>query len=375
MSSGHAEVVGGGIGGLTAATALALRGWTVRLHERDTRIRTVGAGIYVWDNGLEALDTIGAAAEGLDDAYEAPAITVRASDGRPLYRIDVNQPGGARCVTLLRDRLIGALHVAAEHAGVEVCTGSAAVSATADGTVEFSTGTSTRADLVVAADGVHSLLRDRLGISYRRIRMRQGAARVMVSGERPFIPGMDVDQHHEFLGGRRRLLYTPCTATQTYLAFVADNDDTATVGPELDLAAWARAFPLLVPVFDAARGRALIRWDNFELIRLSTWSHGRVAVLGDAAHAQPPYVGQGGGTAMNSAVGLAAAVSESADVEDGLNRWEQALRPPIEKAQTTSYRMRLIGSVPEVLRGPLLGALGRSRSSATSQLIKKRSAA
>ncbi|WP_207558464.1 FAD-dependent oxidoreductase, partial [Mycobacteroides abscessus] len=128
MSSGHAEVVGGGIGGLTAATALALRGWTVRLHERDTRIRTVGAGIYVWDNGLEALDTIGAAAEGLDDAYEAPAITVRASDGRPLYRIDVNQPGGARCVTLLRDRLIGALHVAAEHAGVEVCTGSAAVS-------------------------------------------------------------------------------------------------------------------------------------------------------------------------------------------------------------------------------------------------------
>lgn len=147
-----------------------------------TRIRTVGAGIYVWDNGLEALDTIGAAAEGLDDAYEAPAITVRASDGRPLYRIDVNQPGGARCVTLLRDRLIGALHVAAEHAGVEVCTGSAAVSATADGTVEFSTGTSTRADLVVAADGVHSLLRDRLGISYRRIRMRQGAARVMVSG-------------------------------------------------------------------------------------------------------------------------------------------------------------------------------------------------
>lgn len=180
MADRHAEVIGGGIGGLTAATALARNGWTVRLHERQTAIRAIGAGIYVWDNGLSALEEIGAFADATRGAHIGPAVEARSRTGRTLYRIDINAEGGPRCYTLLRDRLIDALVQAATRAGVELVTDSAAVVAEPDGRVEFKDGRVTNADLVVVANGVHSRLRDRLGLTARRIQMREGAARLMV---------------------------------------------------------------------------------------------------------------------------------------------------------------------------------------------------
>src|SRR5258708_33937095 len=66
---GSAEIVGGGFAGLTAACALAQRGWRVRVHERADRLRTAGAGINVYENGLRVLEALGAAEETLGDAF------------------------------------------------------------------------------------------------------------------------------------------------------------------------------------------------------------------------------------------------------------------------------------------------------------------
>ncbi|MFY9770113.1 MAG: NAD(P)-binding protein [Xanthobacteraceae bacterium] len=59
MSRRHAEIAGAGFAGLTAACALALRGWSVRVHERADRLRTTGAGIYIYENGLRVLEAVG----------------------------------------------------------------------------------------------------------------------------------------------------------------------------------------------------------------------------------------------------------------------------------------------------------------------------
>ena len=58
MTTQSAEVIGAGLAGLTAATALAQRGWNVRLHERERETRAIGAGIYVWGNGLATLEAL-----------------------------------------------------------------------------------------------------------------------------------------------------------------------------------------------------------------------------------------------------------------------------------------------------------------------------
>lgn len=369
----HAEVIGGGIGGLTVATALARHGWTVRLHERQPEIRAVGAGIYMWDNGLHALESIGAFESATRGAHLGPAVEAHGHDGRVLYRIEINTPGRPRCYTLLRDRLIGALVDAAGRAGVELVTDSAAVAVGADGSVEFEDGASAAADLVVAADGVHSRLRDHLGQPGHRIRMTQGAARMMVPMSSEYFPAAAAVEHHEFFHRNRRLLYTPCTADQVYLAFVSDVDDSATRGSHIDVTSWQRSFPTLGPLLEAARGVPFLRWDTFEYIRLNSWSQGRVAFLGDAAHAQPPYLGQGGGTAMTNAVALAAAVSRPGRaLPDALVAWERGQRPDVERTQRTSYRMRLLNSVPDAVRDPLLSLVGRTSTFANSQLAATR---
>jgi 2-polyprenyl-6-methoxyphenol hydroxylase-like FAD-dependent oxidoreductase len=372
MSSRHATVIGGGIGGLTAAAALARHGWTVRLHERQPEIRAVGAGIYIWDNGLFALDSIGAFAEATHGAHAAPAIEARARTGRLLYRIGINGEGQPRCYTLLRDVLIAALVRSAREAGVELLTGSAATAVRADGTVEFDAGGTETADLVVVADGVHSRLRDSLDLAYRRIRMRQGAARLMIPASSAHVPSRDAVKHLEFFQGRRRLLYTPCTPDLVYLALVCDADDPAIRGSHVDVAQWRRSFPGLAPLLEATADIP-IRWDTFEHVRLAAWSRGRVALLGDAAHAQPPYLGQGGGTAMTNAVALAATVSRPGlTLREALETWERDTRPGVERTQRTSYRMRLLNLVPDLLRDPLLTVAGRTSGFAAAQLAATR---
>ncbi len=372
MNSRNAIVIGGGIGGLTASAALARHGWTVRLHERRPEIRAVGAGIYIWDNGLFALATIGATAEAIREAHIGPAVEARSRSGRVLFRIGINGANQPRCYTLLRDRLMTALVRSARDSGVDIVTDSAATSVHPNGTVRFEAGDRETADLVVVADGVHSRLRDSLDLPYQRIRMTQGAARLMIPTSPDYLPPEDAGKHLEFFHGRRRLLYTPCTPERVYLALTCDTDDPAIRGDRVDVAQWRRSFPRLGTLLDATAD-VPIRWDTFEFVRLATWSRGNVGFLGDAAHAQPPYLGQGGGTAMTNAIALAATVSRPGlGPRDALDTWERETRPGVERTQRTSYRMRLLNHVPDALRNPLLAVAGRSPRFADSQTAATR---
>ena len=66
----HAEIAGAGIGGLALAAALAQRGWSVRVHERNPELRAIGAGIYIWENGLRVLQAIGAYEEAVRGCHQ-----------------------------------------------------------------------------------------------------------------------------------------------------------------------------------------------------------------------------------------------------------------------------------------------------------------
>ena len=89
-----AEIVGGGFAGLTAACALARRGWRVRLHERADRLRTAGAGINVYENGLRVLEALGAR----DDTIRDGARATSARDARPARPAALDAPLG-RCAS------------------------------------------------------------------------------------------------------------------------------------------------------------------------------------------------------------------------------------------------------------------------------------
>src|SRR5262252_1072303 len=178
MRQHHAEIAGAGFAGLTAACALAQRGWSVRVHERGEKLRTTGAGIYIYENGLRVLEAVGAYAAAVAGANPAHRREVRDERNR---LISVHHwDAGVRAFSIVRQQVINALAAAAAHAGAEIVTGSAITGATAAGELVLADGRSFRADLVIGADGSNSRVRESVGLLARRRLLPDGAIRLLI---------------------------------------------------------------------------------------------------------------------------------------------------------------------------------------------------
>ncbi|MFN2644256.1 MAG: FAD-dependent monooxygenase [Burkholderiales bacterium] len=348
-----AEIVGGGFGGLSAACALARRGWRVRLHERADQLRTAGAGINVYENGLRVLEALGACDETISGGARHSVRETRDEQNRLLS----THPWTVRVYGVLRQRMIDALAAAARRAGAEIITGSEGVSATPEGELMLADGGRARADLVVAADGVNSRIRDSLGLLARRRFLPDGCIRIL-------IPKMDAAEATdgrtiEYWSGHRRLLYNPCSETHLYLALTMPHADAQARAVPVDKSLWASSFPHLAPLI--ARIGDIARYDRFEYIRLKHWSAGKVAVIGDAAHAIPPNIGQGAGCAMMNALALAVYLEREPDVPRALQLWERAERPLTNHTQRISLLFGMPAFWPPRLREMFYFLAGRSR--------------
>ena len=333
IQRGHAEIVGAGFGGLVAAISLAQRGWTVRVHERRASLRHEGYGIAIHKNMACIFSEFGILNDVLAGGMKIDRRDSMDSRGnvvlsrptlRSPYRID-----RAHIIALLADR--------ARAAGVDIQFEAPVKSALPDGTVILANGRQHRADLVVVADGINSTIRDDLGLLRRRIWGRDCGVRVTIPRKPEEIAG-DVQGTVmiEAWADRRRVIYCPVTKAEFYVLLTCTARDTAAHQTPIDPAAWARSFPWMRGLFDRIRDEAdwsRTRWDRFQTIRLKRWSVGCVAVLGDAAHAMPPYLAQGAGHAMMNALGLAASLETAASLEEALQQWEARERPLTEHTQ------------------------------------------
>ena len=362
MKKRHAEIVGAGFAGLTAACALAQRGWSVRVHERADRLRTAGAGIYIYENGLRVLEAVGAYEAAVRGAPFAHTREVR--DGRDRL-ISVHRWVGSRVFSIVRQNVINALAAAATRASVEIVTSSAATGATPDGELGLANARSVSADLIVGADGSNSQMRDSLGLLSKRKYLVDGCTRLLIDKtEAEWASAEDAGAKNgaktiEYWSGTRRVLFTPCSETDIYVAMTMLDRDVAAKAVPVRKDEWKRAFPHLDALFDRIGDEG--RYDRFELIKLKRWSAGRVAIVGDAAHALPPNIGQGGGCAMMNALSLAVNLERQSDVATALRNWEVAERPMTEHTQRISYILGLPTTWPPALRAAAFSIAGRSK--------------
>src|SRR6516162_8587497 len=196
----HAEIAGAGFAGLTAACALAQRGWSVRVHERGQRLRTTGAGIYIYENGLRVLAAVGAYEEAVKGAPFAHTREVRDDRNRV---ISVHRWQGSRVFSIVRQTVINALAAAATRADAEIV---------------LADGRKLKADLIIGADGSNSAVRDAVGLLAKRKYLVDGATRLLIAKTEQERLAADGATTVEYWSGTRRVLYTPCSERDIYIA-------------------------------------------------------------------------------------------------------------------------------------------------------------
>ncbi|OKK05440.1 FAD-dependent monooxygenase [Streptomyces sp. CB02400] len=305
----RAIVIGGGIGGLTAAAALHRRGVRVTVLERAGSLEPVGAAISLAPNALRGLDVIGLG----DDIRALSAWQgdggLRAPGGRWLSRTSAaaaTERFGGPLVLLHRATLVGHLVALLPSDAVRTATdarlldpgdsGRPARVGTPDGELE--------ADLVVAADGIHSAVRRVLfpghpGPVYAGFT----TWRVVIP-----LPGVEFASHETW--GRGRIWGTHPLKDGRVYAYAAAVAPAGEHAPDDERAELLRLYgDWHTPVPDvlaAARPEDVLRHDVHHITEpLPAYHHGRVALVGDAAHAMPPTLGQGGNQAIEDAITLA----------------------------------------------------------------------
>jgi salicylate hydroxylase len=334
-------VVGGGIGGLAAALALARRGLWVRILEQAPSIAEVGAGLQITPNGVRVLRGLGLSPESV--GVNARAVEPRDGlTGRPIARFDLGRVGGDYFFVHRAD-LIDLLREAAEAAGIPIRTGVRVTAVTPRG-VELEGGEQLSADLVVGADGLHSVVRRHLLGDDKPFFTGQVAWRAIVPVEQEPVARI-------WMAPGKHVVTYPLKDGRLNLVAIREEAQWAEEGwshhdsPE----ALRRAFGDVALNLKAilARVTEVGRWGLFRHPIPERWHNGRAVLLGDAAHPTLPFLAQGANLALEDAWVLAREALRD-DLSEALDRYQAERRPrvadAIEEANANARNYHLRGA-------------------------------
>ncbi len=337
-----AEVAGAGLAGLAAATALAKAGWKVRVHEKGRQLREIGAGLYLWQNALDALRGLGVYEKVAESGVRSmtPRL-LQDHKGREinLRRKDHSEP---ELIVILRTELHRILAEEAARCGAEIVTNSCVLGADPEGRLEFEDGLGPKVDLVVGADGVFSRVRDSLKLARKIVDLRDGCGRHLIPREE----GDGLNRRRiEMWNGGRRVGMAPANKDYHYVFLCCPEEDVAgRMQQPFNLDAWVDSHPFYEEYLRRLPRHPEEHWRPFFNVHCSRWSKGSVCIVGDAAHGMAPNLGQGACVAIVNGTVLARATSEADDIPAALMRWERAERPYVDLTQRMSYLYGYVGT-------------------------------
>jgi 2-polyprenyl-6-methoxyphenol hydroxylase-like FAD-dependent oxidoreductase len=307
----HIVVVGGGIGGLFAANALIAQGLRVSVYEQAPALGEIGAGVFLTPNSVRQLQRVGlGAAIEKWGARVGPDSRYFRHDGTPIAPVQVTDSAGWNATFGMHRADLVEILASALPAGV-VHTGHRATGFEQHGDVarvSFANGAVIESDLVVAADGIHSELRQNLAPPARPVFSGSVAYRGLVPHER--IPQWPTNAWLMWLGKAKHFLAFPVRAGKmiNYVGFVPADAEMkeswlAAGDPDVlrvEFAGWDPRIATLL-----SQVQATFRWALYDREPLPTWTKGRLTLLGDAAHPMLPHLGQGANQAIEDGMALA----------------------------------------------------------------------
>lgn len=347
-------IIGAGIGGLVTAAGLQRDGHAVTILERRPQPGAIGAGISLFGNSFAALTSIGLG-EVVDPLTTTASAQLRAGQRTPDGHWVVTLPGRATSSMRILHRIDlhaalanslepGTLHSGCEANLAEDGSPTVTVTSTVDGdAADPVAGSTATFDLVVAADGLQSGIREAIGLDtgvrYAGYTAWRGVTEkpVEVYGEAA-----------ETWGGGRRFGVAPLPDGRVYW-FATDNLPEGSVFDDEKEAVLSRFGSWHEPIrtlVEATESRAINRHDIYDLAEpLARYVRGRIVLLGDAAHAMTPDLGQGAGQAIEDAATLVLLLRgkrTNADIDAALHEYDRLRRGRSQRMARKSRRMGTI---------------------------------
>jgi len=318
ISRPYVVIIGGGIGGLFAANALIAQGLRVAVYEQAAAIGEIGAGVFLTPNSVRHLERVGLGPAVLRwGARVGPDSRYFRHDGVPIAPVQVADSSGwnatfgmhrADLVAMLADAL----------PSETVHTGHRCSSFEQDGNkacVSFANGVAAEADIVIAADGIHSALRPYVIQSSEPVFSGSVAYRGLVPHER--VPHWPTDRWQMWLGKGKHFLAFPVRAGKlvNYVGFTPTDEQmeeswSAAGEPNILREAFAGWDPRISQLLEQVQ--VTFRWALYDREPLPIWTKDRLTLLGDAAHPMLPHLGQGANQSIEDGMALAT-ILESAD--------------------------------------------------------------
>lgn len=325
-----ALVIGAGLSGCAAAILLAEAGVAVDLVEVKPDASALGSGITLQGNALRVLRQLGVWEQVEANGYGFDVTGFRAPDGSVVMEMPDAKTGGPDLPAIMGmdRRVLAAILMKRLHeSGATVRLGVSPTELTqdADGVdLEFSDGSTGRYDVVIGADGIRSWTRHAVGIESEP--RGTGMAIWRIFGPRP----ASITHTDLYYGGNSYIAgYCPTGENSQYAYLVEDAQDRSALTPDERLATVVELASHYHGPWDEIRESLTdpnqINYTWFETHLLDgPWNRGRVVVIGDAAHACPPTLAQGGAMALEDAAVIAELLTTRAEIDDSL--WSDFLQ-------------------------------------------------
>lgn len=327
-------IVGGGIGGLTAALALRQCGFEPEVFEQAPALLDVGAAIAIWPNAMRVLDRLNLADKILEQAGVMDEIRWLDQHGRLINRVSIKDrryPAVALHRADLQHTLLTALPQSSIHLDSELVQheqrGEKMIA-------KFANGDSIESDFLIGADGIHSRIRSQFlndhDPVYRGYTVWRGISPTIPSA----IPsGAAVELH----GRGQRFGLGPVGKGRLGWWATANVTNTNNLLRLFD--GWYR--PVL-QLIEATPSSSILKTGAFDRPATRTWGRGRMTLLGDAIHPTTPNLGQGGCLAMEDAMVLARCFESNGANEEALRRYERARH---KRTSAVSFYSRHYGNI------------------------------
>jgi len=336
-------IVGGGIGGVATALALRQVGIDAVVYERASQLAEVGAGMMLWPNATRVLRGMGVLPDVLARSGSSTHFLVRASNGAVLMNIALGE-FEVPAICMRRSDLLSVLlsplpreSIRLGHTLTKLDQDSDEVSLT------FECGTIAKHDAVIGADGIRSRVRSQLFGSSEPVYRGYTVWRGVASYDGAAIPA---GSNSETWGVGKRfgiLNSGPGKFTWYAAANTPENHVDAAAGRKRELQGdFSGWHDPIIDLIEATDDDRITKNGAYDVVPLRRWGKGRVSLLGDAAHACTPNLGQGGGMALEDAAVLAKSFSEENSVESALRRYESLRR---QRTRHIQQRSRLMGEI------------------------------